>query len=236
MQKTANAVVTTTGVLSVVVNPDKTKWYLSQTESVSIGWTPVSGNSCLLTINWGDGTTENKTVQYPGSFTHKYTAAGTYTISVTVKDNGTLAQGSGSASLQVAEDLSITSFVVNPNSGAIPLAVTFTMVAAKGYPNYSWSLNPGDGSSPITGSGWDGSSKTQAYTYTVVGSYTAVLTVIDTLGATTITSLVNVIAAPFTILKNWWDGLSTEQKALSVVAAVGSAVLTVFSLRGKIRW
>lgn len=165
--------------LTVIVSPERPKWYITENASVSIGWSPVSGAMCTLTLNWGDGIVETKTVQYPGSFVHKYTVTGSYPVKAMVKDNSTKAQGEGQGLLQVAE-LPEVAFVADKTSGVMPLTVTFTCTARGGFPNYTWVLDYGDGTTAYSGSGWDGASFTKSHIYE--GAATAKLTITDTLG------------------------------------------------------
>lgn len=212
MRKTATLGITTTGVLTVIVNPDRTQWYVSNNTSASIGWSPVSGSSCTLVITWGDGATETKTVQTPGSHVHKYAAAGTYTVTAKVTDNGTLATGTGSASHQVANDLTL-GLTSDKTSGVIPLAVTFTISYANGYTPYTATLAYGDGvTDTLTAPG------TKSHSYTAVGTYTATLTVTDALG--TITSA-SVLTDVWGTIVDRWNALTPVQKALCVVTIIG---------------
>ena len=73
-----------------------------------------------------------------------------------------------------------------PASGPAPLAVTFNIGISGGVLPYTWSLNPGDGSAPYTGTRTADGSFTQAHTYTAAGTFTATLTVTDALGATAV--------------------------------------------------
>jgi len=98
--------------------------------------------------------------------------------------------GVGTASYECRAKL-VASLTADKTSGTVPLAVTFTLAAASGYPNYSWSLDYGDGSALESGSGWTGASFTRTHTYQNVGTYTAKLTVIDALG-TGVTSILQI--------------------------------------------
>lgn len=174
-------VTTTIGVLTVIVSPDKANWYVNDNASASIGWSPMSGSSCTLVIDWGDGTVETKTVTTPGSHVHKYTVAkAPYTVKATVTDNTSRATGSGTGTLNVAALLTAT-FTSSPSpaTGPAPLTVTFTFGMSGGYTPYTWTLNFGNGSTVLSNP-----TSPQGHTYTVGGeTYTATLTVTDALGA-----------------------------------------------------
>ena len=179
MQKTKTLAITTLAPLSVIVT-NNGPYYVSENTSISVGWTPFL-NPATLIINWGD-ITETKSVLTPGTFIHKYSLPNTYTISVTVTDNGNGATGVGSTTMQVAADLAIN-FTVDKATGNIPLAVNFTATATGGFSTYSYSLDFGDGSIKPASSGWNGSAIAVPHTYLNAGTYAAILTVTDALGA-----------------------------------------------------
>ncbi|HPA26319.1 MAG TPA: C10 family peptidase [Acidobacteriota bacterium] len=140
------------------------------------------------TYSWdfGDGGTGEG--QFP---THLYQHAGAYTVTLTATD--TLSQTAtdshlvitvtGGTGLSAAAQASVT-------SGQAPLAVTFTAVAQGGTPSYSYIWNFGDGSSETT------SSATVSHTYTTAGTFTAILTVKDSVGQQTTASALTITVAP----------------------------------------
>ena len=85
----------------------------------------------------------------------------------------------------IATQLAAT-LAASPTAGQAPLAVTFTIGISGGPPPYTWSLAPGDGSAPYTGSRAASGNFTKTHTYTAAGTFTATLTVTDALGATAI--------------------------------------------------
>lgn len=173
-------ITTTIGTLTVIVSPDKANWYVGDNASASIGWSPVSGNSCTLVIDWGDGIVDTKTVMTPGSHIHKYTTAKVpYTVKATVTDNTSKATGSGSGTLNVVDVLTAT-FTSSPSpaTGAAPLTVAFTFNMSGGYAPLTWTLNFGDGSTVLSNP-----TSPQSHVYTEGDkTYTAILTVTDALG------------------------------------------------------
>ncbi len=68
--------------------------------------------------------------------------------------------------------------------------MTFTAVAQGGTPSYSYIWNFGDGSSETT------SSATVSHTYTTAGTFTAILTVKDSVGQQTTASALTITVAP----------------------------------------
>jgi len=181
MRATATAVVVATGVLTLSITAPS-KGYKSVAINLSVSWDSGGVGPYKGQVTWGDGTydaisTSTKSI----SKTHSYGAVGTYTISVVVADNYTAAEGTGTASVQIANPLT-ASLSVSPSSGNIPLAATFTIGISNGYTPYTWTLDYGDGTSPGSGS----SAGTNPHTYDKVGNYTATLTVTDALGASTV--------------------------------------------------
>ena len=130
----------------------------------------------VLTYVWdfGDGAVGSGALA-----THTYASAGVYTISLSVMDPSGR-EGIASRAVVVNElgESPIASFTASPSSGGTPLTVAFN-AAASTDPNgsvvsYVWSFGDGTtgtGSSPI-------------HTYTVQGTYSAMLTVTDNDGLT----------------------------------------------------
>jgi len=143
---------------------------------LEVAFTDTSSNApTSWSWTFGDGATSSE--QHP---THTYTAAGIYTVSLTVAN----AVGSDS---EVKVDLitvttpsggfaPVANFVAEPTSGAVPLSVQFTDTSINAT---SWSWSFGDG----------GTSTEQhpVYTYTALGWYDVSLTVTNTAGSDTLT-------------------------------------------------
>jgi hypothetical protein len=104
---------------------------------------------------------------------------------------------SGAQSMTITVPL-VAAFSADRASGPVPLAVTFSCGASGGVLNYTWSLDPGDGSAPYGGTRTAEGTWTQTHTYNVRGVYTATLTVTDALGTTT-SSMVQVGAGVPTV-------------------------------------
>jgi len=185
MRVTKTMTIIATGVLTVSVSAPS-KGYNGVAISMTASWNTGAVGPFLGQVAWGDGAVDAIARQSAKSVTktHTYTTNGTYTITVNVSDEGTLTSGSGTASIQVAAQLA-ASFSASPTSGAIPLTVTFTSGISGGYTPYTWSINPGDGSTPYSGT-YPGAPFNQAHTYTKVGTFTATLTATDALGASVV--------------------------------------------------
>ena len=122
---------------------------------------------------------------------YTYNNAGDYLVTLTVID----AQGVNSlaqTTVSVANTLQ-ASFVANPTSGIVPLAVAFDSSASTGnISSYNWDFGDGIGFS---------SEPNPAYTYNNAGDYLVTLTVVDAQGVNSITqttvSVANTLQASF---------------------------------------
>lgn len=178
---TQSATIMTTGVINVVVTAP-TRSYKNILIQMTATWGGVGPYEGLIT--WGDGSSE-QFIAPAADVTryHTYTASGTYNIDVGVYDQTTEALGTGRASIQIAEMLTAT-LSASPTGGAIPLAVSFTFTMSNGHSPYTWTLDPGDGSTP-----YSNPTSPKAHTYNKVGTFTAILTVSDALGEATALSI-----------------------------------------------
>lgn len=132
-------------------------------------------------INWGDqinnppppeALSAGGAFVQQTTFTHSYASAGTYTITVTVRDSlGQSAQTT--TTVQVTGGTTNYNFSASPTSGVAPLSVSFK--ASAGDEETVW-VDFGDGaSSNIMYVSGDGSTRTVSHVYTSPGTYTAML-------------------------------------------------------------
>jgi len=175
-----------TGVLSVSVSAPA-KGYAGVPVTLGASWDGIAVGPFVGTITWGDGASDSIARQSGKSVSksHTYATSGSYTAKVSISDEYTASSGTGTASITIKVALSAL-LSASPTSGDIPLAVSFTCSAAGGYLSYSWTLNPGDGSSSYSGTRAAEGPWTQSHTYSKVGSFTATLTVTDALGASVV--------------------------------------------------
>ncbi|MEA2522408.1 MAG: hypothetical protein QOI81_2054, partial [Actinomycetota bacterium] len=138
--------------------------------------TPIS----TYTFSWGDGTAATGP-QAGATAPHTYSAAGTFTVTVTVKDTAGLSS-TATKSVTVSPDAPPNaSLTVTPNAGIPPLDVTADASASTdtdGTPIATYAFDWGDGTAatgPQTGA-------TAPHTFTAVGTYTVTVTVKDTAG------------------------------------------------------
>ena len=185
MRVTQSKQITVLGVIVVTVTAPP-QAYEGIPLTVSASWDTAAGPFDGV-YYWGDGASDliNTTLKSI-SKTHIYAAAGNYTVKVVVVDRNTGAQGEKTAPIQIATKLSAT-LQPSPAAGDAPLPVSFSIGISGGYLNYVWSLDPGDGSSPYSGTRSAAGTFTQAHTYTKTGTFTATLTATDALGATAVT-------------------------------------------------
>ncbi len=141
---------------------------------LTVAFTDTSANS---PVSWrwdfGDGTTSPE--QNP---VHEFTAAGTYTISLTETNAG------GSNTMTKPDYITVSSlappvanFTGTPLCGKAPLAVTFTDSSAGEPAGWSWDF----------GDGTNSTDRNPVHTYTSAGKYTVALTASNAGGSNTTT-------------------------------------------------
>jgi PKD repeat protein len=165
--------------VTVVVSPSPTEIGVPVTFTA----TPKGGVS-PYTFSWSfsDGTSQAGSIT-----THTFTSPKLYTVRLTVTDaNGNL--GSAVRQVQVQPALTVT-ISSDSAGGTAPTIVHFNATASWGVGPYVFSWNFGDGQKA--------KGPSQAHNYTTPNSYTAQVTVTDSIGITTSGSLtVTVTAQP----------------------------------------
>jgi PKD repeat protein len=152
----------------------------------TVGGQDQDGTIVGWALDFRDGSPSAHGVGVPATVQHVYTVMGAYNATLKVFDD----QGAQSApaealvvALPVGLNLSPQASVVAvPDSGTAPLQVTFALAAVDLDGSIAdWSFNFGDGSPMQSGAGTV--PPTLAHTYVALGTFTAVLTVHDNLGA-----------------------------------------------------
>ena len=148
-------------------------------------FTDASIGTAPLSYAWdfdNNGVTDS-TLQNP---TYTYSAAGTYTATLTVSNTA----GSNLVThvITVAAPVApIALFTTNVTSGTAPLAVKFTDASTGTAPlSYSWDFD----NNGVT----DSTLQNPTYTYSAAGTYTANLTVSNTAGSNPVTHVITVAA------------------------------------------
>ena len=154
----------------------------SGTAPVTVNLADTStGTIASRTWDLGDGTTS--TAQ---SVAKTYSAAGSYTVKLTVTNAG----GSTTTTKTISVTTStvaapVASFSATPTSGAAPLLVTLTDTSTGTVLTRTWDL----------GDGTTSTSQSVAKTYNAAGSYTVKLTVTNAGGSTTTTKTISATAS-----------------------------------------
>ncbi|MFC2160761.1 C45 family autoproteolytic acyltransferase/hydrolase [Acidobacteriota bacterium] len=181
-----------------------------------------SGDISSYTWDFGDGGTS--TLKSPS---HIYTAANSYTVSLTVT-------GLGGSDINTKADYIIVTvpsppladFVGLPESGVAPLAVSFSDLSTGIIDNYSWDF--GDGNTSML--------QSPLHTYTSANTYTVSLTATGPGGSNTSTKIdyITVITQPPPVAKNDTDDTTKNIPVTTDVLANDSDPnndpLTVYSL------
>lgn len=127
-----------------------------------------------VVVDFGDGTDpqviDGGNAEAPATVEHTFAEVGEYTVTVTDEGDQAL---SGSATVTVTEPApqEPPTITATPDSGEAPLEVSFT---SDNHGNGPVSIDPGDGSAPLSNDG-DGIDTT-VHTYTEAGEYTATVT------------------------------------------------------------
>lgn len=179
----------------ISVNPHNVPPVASFTENpmsgnvpLTVQFTDTSAGNNILTRSWTFGDGQSTMGLNPS---HKYTTTGTFTVTLTVTNDG----GSSSTSQTVTvthNTLPVADFTGTPTSGNAPLTVYFTDTSA-GNNIGTWQWDYGDHTA-------NGTTKNPGHQYTVPGTYTVTLTVINDAGSSTIQKVdyitVNVAPTP----------------------------------------
>jgi predicted outer membrane repeat protein len=168
---------------------------------VATGSAYGTSNPLTATISWGDGSsstisvTPNADGSYSVSGSHTYAEEGSYSLSVSIKDSGSLS-ASATGSAQVADAaLTLQQFAVFAGPAhTATLAASFSDADPAGtVSDYSATVSWGDGSSSSAtiASGSSSFSVSGSHRYAKKGTYSATLTVTDK-GGSKLTKTVSV--------------------------------------------
>ena len=236
MQVTATAQVVTMGTIPVTIVVGWHKTYVPHPQIfLEVDFRDhIPPGPFTVHFDWGNGTdlTVNIFQKFiPQSLPPNFYGEGTYILTVTVTDIVTGEQGSASVTLSFAVPVT-ASLTATPTSGNAPLNVLFSTNFGGGFPNYDVSLDFGDGSASSQLTNRPAGSLNFPHTYTQLGTYTATLTVMDTLGSLTFGQTVSTFitigvvsglpSCPTFMVKSYQRatqlGLANIQKALETLA------------------
>jgi PKD repeat protein len=138
-----------------------------------------TGSPSIWQWTFGDGSTSS--TQNPN---HTYTAAGSYSVTLTIMTASGQDSVTQIVSVAAANSL-VASFTCNPASPATGQAVQFTDTSTGGPTSWSW--NFGDGSASTA--------QNPSHTYTAAGAKTVTLTATNSSGSTSVSKTVTIVAA-----------------------------------------
>ncbi len=146
---------------------------------LSVQFTDNSEKAAEWNWNFGDG--NNSTEQNP---MHTYSAAGNFTVNLTVSNSNGMASKTQQITVQDPKDLPVANFSTNVTSGYAPLAVQFTDLSENSI-GRGWDFN----------NDWQGDSGDAApvYVFTEPGSYNVNLVAINENGTATKTTTITVL-------------------------------------------
>jgi glucose/arabinose dehydrogenase len=143
---------------------------------------PDSGDTLTYIWDFGDATASTETTA--ATVTHVYSAPGTFTATLTVRDSHGATSAPATVQIQVAtaNRTPTAAIAANVTSGPAPLTVTFDAGASSDPDSgdtltYIWDF--GDGTTP-----GETTTATVTHVYSTAGTFTATLTVRDNHGAT----------------------------------------------------
>jgi phospholipase C len=144
------------------------------------------GHIFSWTLSYGDGTpAASGTGAPPSDLAHTYQRAGTFHATMTVT-NTTGQSASTTATIEATYPPPVPVLQVNPPGGQAPADGVAFNAAGSTDPDStitSWSINFGDGSAPVSGTGAP-PDPTTTHTYSQAGDYGVTLTLTDANGAT----------------------------------------------------
>ena len=163
----------------------------------------ATGGKTPYTFAWdlGDGATS--TLQSPG---HTYSAAGTYTATLTVRDSS--AQTSTATARVVVSPSLAASASATPTGGDAPLAVAFTGASTGGLAPFSYTWTFGDGTTSA--------SLSPGHTYSAAGTYAAGFSVTDANRVKVSATAITIVVQPHLNVTD--SGLPTAGEAPLTVA------------------
>ena len=187
-----------------------------QVSADASGSTDPQGQTLSYAFDFGDGTTTG--TQAAATANHTYTAAGSYTVKVTVKNTAGLTDSSTqSVTVDAPPKAPTAKLSVAPSTGTAPVQVSADASGSTDPQGQtlSYAFDFGDGTTTGTQA-----AATANHTYTAAGSYTVKVTVKNTAGLTdSTTQTATVQAAPGYVGQIGTASATTATKSASITLA-----------------
>ena len=148
------------------------------------GSSDPQGKALTYTYDWGDGATTG--TQSDATASHTYSAAGTYTVTLTTKNAAGLSStATQNVSVAAPPGAPTARLSVSPTTGTAPVQVTADASASTDPQGQTlrYAFDFGDGGAPVVQD-----SATAQHTYSTAGQYTVQVTVTDTAGLSDVTT------------------------------------------------
>jgi PKD repeat protein len=144
---------------------------VSGSPPLAVAFTDMSTGSTPRTYHWNFGDGGTSTVTNP---THTYTAAGVYAVTLTITNSYGTDDETKVDFVHVGSG-PVADFGATPQSGNLPLAVTFQDMSTRNPSTWSWNF----------GDGGTSTERNPSHTYTRAGTYGVRLTVSNAFGSST---------------------------------------------------
>lgn len=179
-----------------------------------------SGTPTTWSWTFGDGGVSS--VQNP---THPYSAAGSYTVTLTVTNASGSSTFSRTNYITVNAPAPVANFTASTTTPTVSQTVTFTDTSTGNPTGWAWTF--GDGGSITTG-------PTASHAYNTAGTYTVTLTVTSASGSSSVTKLNYIVVAAATCTVPSFNGTSTSNAQATWNAA--KFTTTVTYKQGNLPW
>jgi len=182
---------------------------------LAVAFTDTSTGS-ITSRSWtfGDGATSAE-----ANPSHTFTAAGSYTVALTVKGAGGSNTKTQAGCVVVGSSdtpAPVAAFSATPTTGTAPLTVTFTDASTGSITSCSWTF--GDGSTSTESN--------PSHTFTVAGSYSVALTVTGPGGSNTKTQAACVVVGGGSTTSAWRFAMVGDTHVQSTVYAIPTELVS----------
>jgi len=205
--------------------------------SVTFSAAGSTGPIVSFTLDFGDGSSPYLGTDLTVNISHTYTAEGTYTATLTVRDAAGRTATDFKTINVFSESETTASLSASPSSPAVGEPVTFTLEtkAASGRTLVSWKLEYGDGSEDTGTVDGPHMNITRTHSYSSPGTYAATLTVKDNTDyeATAEVSVTVTTRPPEITSFTVTDGTQSASAGETLSIKSGTTVNFSFTAQGK---